>query len=83
MSLEISLREHGAGLHSDRATERKKNAEALKGYLNNDAAPALLTSNTLKKTGYNWNNLFDDINEFLVKVINNIFSLVLCLLLFL
>lgn len=65
--METTIRENAAGLRSDRALERKKNAEALKAYLNYDAAPALLTENTIKKCGYNWNNLFDDVLEYLLK----------------
>lgn len=69
MSLEISIREICAGLRSERVTERKKNAEALRTYLNNEAAPTLLSENTIKKNGYSWNNMFDDVNEFILKVI--------------
>lgn len=68
MSFESSLQEIGTGLISARASERKKNAESLKSFLTGNAAPSLLSANTLKKRGYNWNNLFDDIHEYVLKV---------------
>lgn len=68
MSLETTLKETCASLTSDRATERKKNAESLKTFLTGNAAPALLTDNSLKKNGFNWNNVFEDINEYILKV---------------
>ncbi|XP_061707147.1 serine-protein kinase ATM isoform X2 [Cydia pomonella] len=67
MSLENSLQEIGAGLISTRANERKKNAESLKNFLTGNAVPALLSSNTIKKKGYNWNNVFDDVHEYILK----------------
>lgn len=68
MSLENSLQEIGAGLISTRANERKKNAESLKNFLTGNAVPSLLSNNTIKKKGYSWNNVFDDIHEYILKV---------------
>ncbi|CAH0725816.1 unnamed protein product, partial [Brenthis ino] len=56
-----------SGLISVRATERKKNAESLKEFLNRNAGPSFLTNNTLKKSGYTWNHLFNDINDYIMK----------------
>ncbi|XP_050669968.1 uncharacterized protein LOC126968882 isoform X2 [Leptidea sinapis] len=67
MSLESSLREICANLTSIRATERKKSAETLKDMLSRSAVPSLLTDNTRKKSGYSWNHLFGDINDFIIK----------------
>ncbi|XP_063617686.1 serine-protein kinase ATM [Cydia splendana] len=67
MSLENTLQEIGAGLISTRANERKKNAESLKTFLAANAVPALLSNNTIKKKGYNWNNVFDDVHEYILK----------------
>ncbi|XP_047987168.1 uncharacterized protein LOC125227020 [Leguminivora glycinivorella] len=67
MSLESSLQEIGAGLISTRANERKKNAESLKNFLTGNAVPSLLSNNTIKKKGYNWNNVFDDVHEYILK----------------
>ncbi|VVC96708.1 unnamed protein product [Leptidea sinapis] len=67
MSLESSLREICANLTSIRATERKKSAENLKDMLSRSAVPSLLTDNTRKKSGYSWNHLFGDINDFIIK----------------
>ncbi|KAH9632713.1 hypothetical protein HF086_013085 [Spodoptera exigua] len=69
MELEISVKEASSGLKSVRVTERKKNAELLKEFLTRNAVPSLLTDNTIKKKGYTWNNLFDDINEYILKEI--------------
>lgn len=68
MALEISVKECCAALVSVRATERKKNGEILKDFLIRNAVPSLLTENTLKKQGYSWNNVFDDIHEFVLKL---------------
>lgn len=68
MELELSVKEASNGLKSVRVTERKKNAEILKEFLTRNSVPSLLTDNTLKKRGYTWNNLFDDINEYILKV---------------
>ncbi|CAK1549906.1 unnamed protein product [Leptosia nina] len=67
MALEISLRELCSSLTSVRATERKKSAEALKDMLNRTAVPNLLNENTLKKSGYNWNHVFNDVNDYILK----------------
>lgn len=68
MALESTLRELSDGLRSSRVTDRKKNAENLKEFLTRNAVPSLLTENTLKKKGYTWNDLFDDLNELVLKV---------------
>lgn len=68
MELEISIKEAINGLKDKRVTERKKNAELLKEFLTRNAVPSLLSENTLKKRGYTWNNLFDDLNEYILKV---------------
>ena len=68
MELEISIKEASIGLKDKKVTERKKHAEILKGFLTRNAVPSLLSENTLKKRGYTWNNLFDDINEYILKV---------------
>ncbi|XP_022833925.1 serine-protein kinase ATM [Spodoptera litura] len=67
MELEISVKDAVSGLKSVRVTERKKNAEILKEFLTRNSVPSLLTDNTLKKKGYTWNNLFDDVNEYILK----------------
>lgn len=72
MTLEETLRETCSNLISVRATDRKKNAEKLKDFLTRNAVPSLLTSNTLKKSGYTWNHVFDDINDYIMKVNNEI-----------
>lgn len=66
---EESVKEVCSGLTSVRANERKKNAETLKDFLSRNAIPSLLTKNTLKKSGYTWNHVFDDINDYIMKVI--------------
>lgn len=71
MELEISIKEASNGMKERRLTERKKNAENLKEFLTRNAVPSLLSENTLKKRGYTWNDLFDDINEYILKVSNN------------
>lgn len=68
MALEQSLREICSGLRSVRVNERKKSAESLKDMLGRSAMPSLLTENTLKKSGYTWNQVFNDINEYILKV---------------
>lgn len=68
MELELTLKESCNGLKAVRATERKKSAECLKEFLMRNAVPSLLTENTLKKKGYSWSHLFDDINEYILKV---------------
>lgn len=68
MELEISIKDTSNGLRDRRVTERKKSAENLKEFLTRNAVPSLLSENTIKKRGYTWNNLFDDINEFILKV---------------
>lgn len=70
MSLHDSLKEICDGLRSARQTERKKCADALKSFLMRNAVPALLTENSLKKSGYQWDNIFDDINDYVIKVRN-------------
>ncbi|RVE48633.1 hypothetical protein evm_006704 [Chilo suppressalis] len=67
MDLETSAREHSSALSSNRANERKKSAEALKDLLTRNALPSLLSKNSLKKRGFSWNDLFDDINEYILK----------------
>ncbi|CAG4944824.1 unnamed protein product [Colias eurytheme] len=67
MALELSLREICSNLTSIRATERKKSAETLKDMLNRTAVPSLLNENTLKKSGYTWNHVFGDINDYILK----------------
>ncbi|XP_039752989.1 serine-protein kinase ATM isoform X2 [Pararge aegeria] len=67
MSLEESLKETCSGLTSARAIERKKSANTLKDFLTRNAVPALLTSHTKKRSGYNWNHVFGDINDFIIK----------------
>ncbi|KAG6455766.1 serine-protein kinase ATM [Manduca sexta] len=67
MALEVSLKEICDGLKSNRITDRKKNAEALKEYLLRNAVPMLLTENTFKKNGYTWTQLFVDINDYILK----------------
>ncbi|CAH0603140.1 unnamed protein product [Chrysodeixis includens] len=68
MELETSIKEAGNGLKAVRVTDRKKNAEIIKQFLtNSNAVPSLLSENTLKKRGYTWNNLFDDINDYIFK----------------
>ncbi|OWR44588.1 serine-protein kinase ATM [Danaus plexippus plexippus] len=67
MSLEETVRETCVNLTSVRATDRKKSAESLKDSLSRNAVPTLLTKNTLNKKGYNWNNVFDDINDYIMK----------------
>ncbi|KAI5641469.1 telomere-length maintenance and DNA damage repair domain-containing protein [Phthorimaea operculella] len=67
MSLETSVRECGAALGSSRATDRKKNGENLKNFLEGNAVPPMLSENTLRGRGYSWNELFDDINELVMK----------------
>lgn len=76
MTLEEALRETCSNLTSVRATDRKKNAEKLKDFLTRNAVPSLLTSNTLKKSGYTWNHVFDDINDHIIKVNNQIAFLI-------
>lgn len=72
MELESSIKDAGNGLKAVRVTDRKKNAEIIKQFLtNSNAVPALLSENTLKKRGYTWNNLFDDINDYIFKVFYN------------
>lgn len=71
MSLEQSLIENGSGICSDRTSERKKNAEALKTFLSRNAAPTLLSNNTINKSGYCWNSLFDNVTDFILKVDKN------------
>lgn len=68
MALETSVRECCCALSSARATERKKNGEILKDFLIRNAVPSLLSENTIKKQGYSWNNVFDDIHDFVLKV---------------
>lgn len=68
MSLEESVKETCSGLIAVRATERKKSANALKDFLTRNAVPALLTRNTKRKSGYNWNHVFNDINDYIMKV---------------
>lgn len=68
MDLEFTLKEACSGLKSVRATERKKSAENLKEFLTRNAVPSLLNENTLRNKSYTWNNLFDDINEYVLKV---------------
>lgn len=70
MDLEASVVGHSAGLTAPRATDRKKSAETLKDLLTRNALAALLNKNTLKKRGFTWNELFDDINECILKVGN-------------
>lgn len=79
MSLEYSIRENGSGLSSDRATERKKCAEALKTLLSGVAAPSLLTENTLRNKGFTWDSLFTDVHEYIIKVRRMIFYLFILL----
>ncbi|CAB3231054.1 unnamed protein product [Arctia plantaginis] len=67
MDLELTLKDACNGLKSIRATERKKSAENLKEFLTRNAVPSLLNENTLKNKGYTWNNVFDDINEYILK----------------
>ncbi|XP_023934790.2 serine-protein kinase ATM [Bicyclus anynana] len=67
MSLELSVKETCSSLTSARATERKKSANTLKDFLTRNAVPALLTSNAKKRSGYNWNHVFGDINDFIMK----------------
>lgn len=74
MELESSIKEAGNGLKSVRVTDRKKNAEIVKQFLtNSNAVPSLLSENTLKKRGYTWNNLFDDISDYIFKVFCNFY----------
>lgn len=68
MTLETSVRDCCVALLSVRATERKKNGEILKNFLIGTAVPSLLSENSIKKQGYSWNNVFDDIHEFVLKV---------------
>lgn len=70
IALENTVKEMCEGLRSSRVTDRKKNGEKLKDFLNMTAVPALLTENTLKKRGYSWNDLFDDIIDYTLKVIH-------------
>ncbi|XP_050361625.1 serine-protein kinase ATM [Nymphalis io] len=67
MSLEESIKETCSNLTSIRATERKKSAEKLKDFLTRNAVPSLLTANTLKRSGYTWNHVFDEINDYIMK----------------
>lgn len=67
-ALETSVRECCVALLSMRATERKKNGEILKDFLIRNAVPSLLSENTIKRQGYSWNEVFDDIHEFVLKV---------------
>ncbi|KAL4708134.1 hypothetical protein ACJJTC_009913 [Scirpophaga incertulas] len=67
MDLELSAKEHSGSLLSQRANDRKKSAESLKDLLTRNALPALLSKNTLKNRGFSWNELFVDINEFILK----------------
>ncbi|XP_047515657.1 serine-protein kinase ATM [Pieris napi] len=67
MALEQSLIEICSGLTSIRVNERKKNSETLKDMLSRSAMPSLLTENTRKKSGYTWNQVFNDINEYILK----------------
>ncbi|XP_063838719.1 serine-protein kinase ATM isoform X1 [Ostrinia nubilalis] len=67
MDLESSVREHSASLTSVRATDRKKSAEAIKDLLTRNALASVLTKNALKKRGFTWNELFDDINDYILK----------------
>ncbi|XP_049866629.1 serine-protein kinase ATM isoform X2 [Pectinophora gossypiella] len=67
MSLESSLRECCAGLTSSRATDRKKTGDNLKTFLMGNAVPSLLSENTIHHKGYSWNDVFDDVNELVLK----------------
>ncbi|CAH0748972.1 unnamed protein product [Diatraea saccharalis] len=68
MELECSARDYSTRLSSSsRIGDRKKCAEALKDLLSRNALPSLLTKNSLNKKGFSWNDLFDDINEFILK----------------
>ncbi|XP_047544765.1 serine-protein kinase ATM isoform X2 [Vanessa atalanta] len=67
MSLEESIKETCSNLTSIRATERKKSAEKLKDFLTRNAVPSLLTTNTLKKSGFTWNHVFAEINDYIMK----------------
>ncbi|XP_034831737.1 serine-protein kinase ATM-like [Maniola hyperantus] len=67
MSLEDTVRQTCSSLTSVRFTDRKKSAFILKDFLTQNAVPALLSSNTRKKSGYSWNHVFGDIHDFIIK----------------
>ncbi|XP_059060370.1 serine-protein kinase ATM-like [Achroia grisella] len=71
MDLENTVQELCFGLTASRATDRKRSAESLKDFLSRNALGALLTKNTLKKHGFTWNNLFRDINDYILKETEN------------
>lgn len=73
-NLESTARELCATLLSSRATDRRKSAEVLKDFLSRNALGALLTKNTLRREGFNWNNLFDNIEEYILKVFDSFIS---------
>lgn len=68
MSLETHIRECCAGLTSDRVTERKKSADTLKTFLSGDAAPSLLVENTVRKRGFSWDDLYEHVQDYILKV---------------
>ncbi|KAM3964649.1 serine/threonine-protein kinase tefu [Aphomia sociella] len=71
MDLENTVRDLCIGLTSSRATDRKRNAESLKDFLSRNALGALLSNNTSRKQGFTWNNLFSDINDYIIKETEN------------
>lgn len=68
-NLENTVIGYSAALTSPRASDRKKGAENIKDLLTRNALPSMLSKNTLKKKGFTWNDLFDDINDYIHKVI--------------
>ncbi|XP_048483774.1 serine-protein kinase ATM [Plutella xylostella] len=71
MSLETHIRECCAGLTSDRVTERKKSADTLKTFLSGDAAPSLLVENTVRKRGFSWDDLYEHVQDYILKEMEN------------
>ncbi|XP_068621125.1 serine-protein kinase ATM [Battus philenor] len=67
MSLEVTVREISGNLTTNKALERKKNAELLKDYLTRNAVPDLLSDNTRRKVGFSWNDLFQNVTDYLLK----------------
>ncbi|CAG5022045.1 unnamed protein product [Parnassius apollo] len=67
MSLEISIKQICETLKSNKVSERKKSAEKLKDFLTRNAVPDMLSDNSRKKVGFTWNDLFDDVNEYILK----------------
>lgn len=70
MSLETEIGIICDKLTSNRAIDKRKAAESLKRYLETSKeVPSILTNNTINRKGYGWNNVFDDIHAFVIKVI--------------